>query len=796
MKIINKSFVRKVGVYVKIKNISFKYKILGLALVIISILTLSILFTVSNTFNNILKDIIFQNEKNSVHQNSEMVATWFSERKHDLEIYANTEVMKSGSWEEKKNYLKNELSKTVEEYYFFFIADKYGNYSTTFEDNAGNIQDRDYFPKIMRGNTVISDPVISKSTAKPIIVIGTPIGHDNKNKSMLAAVIRLDKLATHINKYRKQEKEIYSFLLSDKGKVITHPDTEKLNNYFKNNQSSSFSFPDRFINIVTSNKEGKFICNLNNNSKYAFYHTIPETNNWKLVTVLPQSYIQNSINELNNKIFAIGLAAIILGSILSIYISNNISKPIIKLNNAFKKGATGNLNVKAEINSKDEIGEAADNFNKMMDVIKNLTYNDSLTGLPNIDFFRRKLTNTIDHLNDINQKAYICSIGVDDFKSINDRFGHNGGDKILKKLANRLTKILDENQPVARMGDEFYFYLLASERDTDIYERCNQILKNINQSYLINDNIIYLTNSMGISVYPDDSHDATKLIKNASLAMHAVKKTNDGKIDFYAENVEKNLSQRKNLETELSKALEENQFVLHYQPFVSTNSEKAVGLEALIRWQHPEKGMISPGVFIPIAEDSGFIKEIGDWVLKESCQQLKEIHDSVSDNFFVSVNVSPEQFLDKKFVPRIKEILMETGLDPEHLQLEITERTAMGNIDYTIQSLKRLHELGVKIAIDDFGTGYSSLSYLKEFAIDILKIDKSFIDNFIKSEDDKAIVNTIITIAHNLNLKVVAEGVETKEQTDKLKELGCVLMQGYYYSKPLPPDELFKNIDI
>ena len=782
----------------KIKNISFKYKILALALIIIIFLTLSIIITVSNTVNNIVKDIIFENEKNNIEKNSEMVGDWFYERKHDLEIYANTEVMQKGTWEEKKNYLKTELTKRVKDYYFFFIADKNGNYSTTFENNAGNIRDRKYFPKIMAGNTVISEPVISRSTSQPIIVLGTPMGH-NENKSILAAVIRLDELAKQINKYRNQNKEIYSFLINDNGKIITHPDTKKLNAHFKNNKEVNFTFPDKFMNNVNSGNSGNFKCNMNNIEKYAFYHSIPNKENWKIVTVLPQSYLQQSIDELNTKISVIGLLAILAGSILSIYISNNISKPIIKLNNAFKKGATGNLNVKAEINSKDEIGEAADNFNKMMDVIKNLTYNDSLTGLPNINFFKRKLDNTIGHLNDINQKAYICSIGVDDFKSINDRFGYSGGDQILQKLANRLTNLLDDNQPVARMGDEFYFYILAKENDnnlSDIYNQCNQILKNINQSYLINDNIIYLTNSMGISIYPDDSLNATKLIKNASLAMHAVKKNNDGKIDFYAENVEKKLSQRKNLETELSTALKEDQFVLYYQPFISTEDEKAVGLEALVRWQHPEKGMISPSVFIPIAEENGFIKEIGDWVLKEACTQLKKIHDNVEDDFFVSVNVSPEQFLNKNFVQRIKEILFETGLEAEHLQLEITERTTMGNIDYTIQSLQKLHDLGVKIAIDDFGTGYSSLSYLKEFALDILKIDKSFIDNFISNKDDEAIVNTIITVGHNLNLKVVAEGVENKDQAEKLNNLGCILMQGYYYSKPLPPNELFKDLDL
>ena len=778
----------------KIKNISFKYKILALALIIIITLTLSIIFTITNTFNGILHNIIFENQRNNISRNSELISNWFQDRKNELKIYAHTKIMKDGSWDGKKDYLQSELAKRVDEYYFFMIADQKGNYSTTMQDNAGNISDRNYFPKVMEGKTIISNPVISKSTSRPIVVIGTPITKNNQTTSMLGAVIEINKLSAYINKYKIENEGVYSFLINNQGKVIAHPDHYKLYNYLFNNDTTSFNFNDKFINKVLSKKEGNLKCKIDNTIKYAFYHNIPETNNWKIVTVLPQSYLQKSIDGLNKKIFIIALIAIFLGSILSIYIAKNISKPIIKLKNIFKEGATGNLNIRANINSNDEIGEAANSFNKMMNVIKNLTYNDALTGLPNIDFFQKKLDNTLNHLEDINQKAYICSIGIDDFKSINDRFGHNGGDAILKKLSERIKYYLDENQTLSRMGDEFYFYLLKTEGDANITKKCEKILSNISQSYLIEDNIIYLTASMGISVYPDDSTDANKLIKNASLAMHGVKKDNTHKIDFYSKNVEKNLSERKRLETELSTALEENQFILHYQPFISTNNKKTIGLEALIRWDHPQKGMISPGVFIPIAEETAFINKMGDWVLNKACSDLKSIHDTISDDFFVSVNVSPEQFLEKNFVRKIQETLLQTGLEPEHLELEITERTAMGNIEYTIKSLKELHELGVKIAIDDFGTGYSSLSYLKEFAIDILKIDKSFIDNFIDNADNRAIVNTIITIGHNLNLKVVAEGVETKQQAKKLKELGCDIIQGYYYSKPLPLLELFNNL--
>ncbi|MGM0502732.1 MAG: bifunctional diguanylate cyclase/phosphodiesterase [Bacillota bacterium] len=785
----------------KLKNLSFKYKIIILVIAIIITLTATTIFIVTNTTNDVLKDIIFQNQKNNNQQQSELVGNWFLERKRDLEIYANTEIMKNNTWNEKRNYLQNELANRVEEYYFFFLADESGNYSTTFEDNAGNISDRKYFNEVIegQGKTVISDPVISKSTSRPIIVIGTAIYFD-KNKGLLAAVIRLNELAVHINKYNNKENGVYSFLMNNQGEVIAHPDQEKFEGYFLNDSNSSLYFPDEFKKNIISNDSGDFKFSINNIEKHAFYHNIPETDNWKIVTVSPQNYLQGLINDLNNKIFLTAIIVILLGSGFSVYLANNISKPIIELKNTFEKGATGNLDIRSDINTEDEIGKAAGSFNKMMDVIKNLTYNDSLTGLPNIDFFKKKLDSILNDLDNENQKAYICSMGVDNFKSINDRFGHSGGDEILKSLADKLVKSLDKNITVSRMGDEFYFYYLVDEIETnhnEIYKKGSEILKKVNESYLIDNNIIYLSTSMGISAYPDDSKDVTRLIKNASLAMHAVKKITNKKIYFYSKNIEKNISQRKTIETELAAALKKEQFVLYFQPFISTTDEKVVGLEALIRWNHPEKGMISPGVFIPIAEETGFIKEIGAWVLKDACTQLKEIHKNINDDFFVSVNVSPEQFLENDFIKSIKEILFTTGLEPEHLQLEITERTAMGNVKYTIKSLQELQELGVKIAIDDFGTGYSSLSYLKEFAIDILKIDKSFIDNFIENKDDRAIVTTIINISHNLGLQVVAEGVENKEQADELKdELKCDIIQGYYYSRPLPLEEIIKNMGL
>lgn len=764
------------------KSINFRNKILILISTIIVIFTLIVIIAITNSFNWILEDIIFQNEINNIAQKSELTANWFKEKKSDLEIYANTQVVKHGSRQEKLNYLRTELQKRDNNYYFFLIADQNGNYSTTIKNNAGNISDRDYFSKVLNGKTVISEPVISKSTNKPIIVISSPI--TGNNLSLIGGTIEIKNLSSYINRYTNNQEGIYSFLINSQGNIVAHPTQNDLKNNLFYNYSSFFDYEYDFINDIKDKNKGNLSFRKNEIEMHAFYQTIPETENWKIISILPQSYLQRSIYQVNKIIIIISIITIILAFILSFYLSENIAKPIIELKNTFQKGASGNLNIRSEINSDDEIGEAAQSFNKMMDVIKNLTYNDSLTGLPNISYFKKELENHLDKIE--NRKLYLCAVGIDDFKSINDSFGHNIGDQILKKLADRISNELETEQLISRVGDEFYFYIKEKKSKAIVEKRLHNILGHINSDYFIYENIIYLKSSMGISVYPDDSKKVDKLLKNASLAMHSVKRNSSDKMAFYSINADKNISEKKKLENDLAAALKNEEFILHYQSFNNSQDESILGFEVLIRWQHPTKGLIPPGVFIPLAEENGFIKEIGNWVLEKSCNEIKQLNDLFDSDYYLSVNVSPEQFVAEDFIKTVENILHKTKLKAENLELEITERTTVENVDYTIDVLNKLNQMGVKTAIDDFGTGYSSLNYIKRFALNTLKIDKSFIDDFINNGNNRAIVNTIITLAHNLNLKVVAEGVENKEQAQQLKLFGCDTIQGYYYCRPIP----------
>ncbi|MFP4021539.1 MAG: EAL domain-containing protein [Halanaerobium sp.] len=770
------------------KNVSFRNKILALILTIIVIFTLTIIIAITNSFNWILEDIIFENEINNVAQKSELTANWFEEKKSDLEIYANTQVVQHGSWRAKLDYLQTELQKRDNNYFFFFIADQKGDYSTTEISDAGNIKDRKYFEQVLKGETVISNPIISKSTGAPIIVIASPIAGDNL--SLLGATMEIKKLSNYINRYTNNQEGIYSFLINDQGNIVAHPEMSNTNSHLFYNYSSFFNYEYSFIDNIKNQNQGNLTFSENEKEKHAFYQSIPGTNGWKIVSVLPQSYLQQSIDQVNNIIVIISIITILIAVILSFFLSNNIAKPIIQLKNTFQKGASGNLNIRSEIDSNDEIGEAAASFNQMMEVIKDLSYNDSLTGLPNINYFKKELQNYLD--SEESKKFYLCAVGIDDFKSINDSFGHDIGDQILQKLANRLTNQIKENQLISRVGDEFYFYLEKSEVETKktLQNKLNKVLNNINSNYFINENLIHLKSSMGVSIYPDDSKKVNRLLKNASLAMHAVKKNSSDKMAFYSLNIDRSVSEKKKLENQLAAALKNEEFILHYQSFNNGQNEKIVGFEALIRWQHPKKGLISPGFFIPLAEENGFIKDIGAWVLEKSCREIKELNDQFGSDYYLSVNVSPEQFIAQDFINTVKKALQKSGLKAQNLELEITERTTVENIDYTIELLEQLNQLGIRTSIDDFGTGYSSLNYIKKFAINTLKIDKSFVDDFLQNINNRAIVNTIITLAHNLNLKVVAEGVETKEQAEQLKNFGCDIIQGYYYSHPVPLQEL------
>lgn len=414
-----------------------------------------------------------------------------------------------------------------------------------------------------------------------------------------------------------------------------------------------------------------------------------------------------------------------------------------------------------------------------------LAHYDELTGLPNRTLFNENLRQILGESQRRQRLAAVMFLDLDRFKTINDTLGHETGDTLLKAVAERLRQCVRRGDVIARLGgDEFTIALADIAQSDDVALVARKILESFAYPFHIGGRDLFVTTSIGVSLYPQDHEEVDGLLKSADAAMYRAKDLGRNNYQFFTKELNAQASKRLALETHLRRALERNEFLLHYQPQVDLGTGEIVGMEALIRWQNRELGLVSPADFIPLAEETGLIVPIGEWVLRTACTQNKAWQDAGLPALRISVNLSARQFRDKTLIETVTQALDRTGLAPEYLELELTE-SLLQNVDTAEVVLKELHGLGVHLSVDDFGTGYSSLNYLKRFPIDNLKIDRSFIRDVISNADDAAITDAIITMAHTLGIYVVAEGVETREQLAFLHQHRCDLIQGYYFSKPL-----------
>lgn len=422
--------------------------------------------------------------------------------------------------------------------------------------------------------------------------------------------------------------------------------------------------------------------------------------------------------------------------------------------------------------------------------LKQLAHFDSLTDLPNRVQFIERLEQTMADADRNERLVGVVFLDLDRFKYINDSLGHGKGDILLREVAMRLNGAIRRGDTVARLsGDEFALVLADMGHVNDAIHVAQKILDVFQRPFLVAGHELFVTASMGITLYPFDDRGAEDLLRNADVAMYRAKESGKNNFQFYVAEMTARATERLSLETDLRSALERGELSLHYQPIADGKSGRIVGMEALLRWKHPVRGMISPAQFIPLAEETGFIIPIGEWVLRTACEQCRAWQKLGFPSLHVAVNLSARQFHQKDLPASVYQVLQETNLSPGSLGLEITEGLVMQQAEASINTLRELVAMDIRISIDDFGTGYSSLSYLKRFPINILKIDQSFVRDIPDDADDAAIASTIITMAHSLGLKVVAEGVETREQLNFMREHGCDAIQGYFFSKPLPADQ-------
>ena len=460
--------------------------------------------------------------------------------------------------------------------------------------------------------------------------------------------------------------------------------------------------------------------------------------------------------------------------------------------------------------TQDEIGiaeELADNFAYGITALRadvarvhfaqqlehNATH-DVLTGLANRTLLSDRLRQAIASARRCGRLVAVLLLDLNDFKVVNDSLGHEAGDALLQTVAMRLRALVRETDTVARLGgDEFVIVIPDVALAEDVSIVAAKILDVLGQCFSMGGQEIHIGGSIGIGLYPHDGEHEDILMRNVDLAMYHVKQKGRSGFYFFTEELNVRNQERHTLRMELGHALSRGELVLHYQPKIDTKTHRVVGVEALVRWQHPVRGLIPPADFIPFAEDSGLILPIGSWVMHAACAQNAAWQDEGLPAISIAVNLSARQFGHENLVGLIKQVLWDTRMDPRYLELELTESVLVQEAEQAVPMLSRLKDFGVQLSLDDFGTGYSSLNYLRCFPLDNLKIDRSFVQGMASNSHNAIIVKTMIALAHDLDLKAVAEGVETKEELDLLAAYGCDQIQGFYFSKPLPADE-FKRL--
>lgn len=497
------------------------------------------------------------------------------------------------------------------------------------------------------------------------------------------------------------------------------------------------------------------------------------------------------------------LLVLVVALIILSWLQRSIVLPLSRLNSVMHAVSDQkDYTVRSQDSGTDEIGYLALGFNEMLEKIdahdhklRRIAHYDNVTALPNRHYFNQRLEDAIAEAAREKEHVGVLFIDLDNFKVVNDTLGHNIGDMLLKSVSERISGTLRGSDCVCRIGgDEFAVILQEVPGHSDAAVVAGKILNEMAQPLWLGDSEIYIGASIGISLYPDDAPDMNALLRCADVAMYYAKSRGKNNFQLFQQDMEGKALKRLALESAMRKALEKKEFVLHYQPQVDLVTGRTIAVEALIRWPRPDLGVVGPSDFIPVAEESGLIVPIGEWVLRTACRQAREWMDAGSP-LRVAVNLSGRQFSDERLVANILAITREAGLPPDMLELEITESMLMENKDASVDKLEELKQAGFMLSVDDFGTGYSSMSYLKRFPIHALKIDRSFIQDLPGNVDDAAITKAIVSMANSLGLAIVAEGVETTEQMEFLRANGCKVSQGFFFGRAVPPEQIVPLVE-
>jgi len=654
-------------------------------------------------------------------------------------------------------------------------------------------------------------PMIVGKDTQYTIEVGSPIVDKSSNRVIGCVISTIS--TSYFNSVLKTIKigeTGYGMLLSQDGTIIYHPDPTKIGSNMptlKTSQLVKNYLSDKHIN------SGSFHQVVDHKNEAFGYSILPDLN---LVLVVNQNI--KEISSTTNFILQFLSIVCVLVFIFVIFIARLFAKkytePIILIRDAMRVASDGNLTVQSNIKSNNEIGELSKNFNKMLHIIKTnyedlesmheellsneeqlrsnydhiefLAYHDTLTKLPNKLAFLDNVNAILEASKSTQVNHAVYFVDLDNFKTVNDTLGHEYGDKLLAKTAHILTSLLGCEGMIARAGGDEFLLFKENIGNNDVAKAfASQITSHFTNPLDLNGEIVYVSMSIGIALYPENGLSSNVLIKNADIAMYKSKDTGKNKYTLFDKKMEEELSRNTLILEILRNAIENQEIYVEYQPLLELSTNSVIAFEALMRIKSERLGNINPKEFIPIAEESGVIIDLSAWLLKEVCTFNKQLIDCGAKPRHVSVNISSVQINRPGFITVLSDILEETKLPPQYLELEITESTLVSSIIDATMMLNKLQNLGVRISLDDFGTGYSSLNYLTNMPIDTLKIDKSFIDNICNNKKDSCIAESIIQLAHSLEVTVVAEGVEQEDQLIELKKMRCDTIQGYIYSKPI-----------
>ena len=581
----------------------------------------------------------------------------------------------------------------------------------------------------------------------------------------------------------------YAMVLTPQGRVVAHTESDKAGLYLIDDISRSLLESEAETQLLLADRQLVDTAH-------------PVVTNRQLIgwarVGISQEAISTGLMTLTRNGVLYTLLAIVVGSFFALLMARGLTLGLQRLVVVADGIREGRRDLRSVTERDDEIGRLGNNLNQMLDAlerreqdlnqalteVENLATRDPLTGLPNRLLLMDRLSHAIQACQREGQTLALLMIDLDHFKTINDSLGHHIGDLLIKQVGERMSGCVRSSDTLARLGGDEFVVMYNIVEDGGVGHLAQRITEILRQPYHIEGHELNSSCSVGISIYPDDANDAQALLRNADTAMYHAKEAGRNTYKYFSSFMNQRAINRLHLENELRNALTRDQLLVVYQPQVDIPGNKVVGAEALLRWRHPTKGIIPPADFIPVAEDTGMINEIGAWVLKEACAQQLRWRRQGLPSLRIAVNLSVRQ-VNANLVNVVSQTLDETGLEPAYLDLEITESLLMQEVEQSTKILSEVGANGVTISMDDFGTGFSSLSVLKQFPVQTIKIDKSFVRDVVEDQDDAAIVRSVVAMAHSLGLRVIAEGVETREQLHFLRELGCEEYQGYLFSKPV-----------